>query len=110
MVSILVIVMSTPLAATVRLPKLVRQVPHKWIDARHPDWDTSGALQIEAAGSCDCFKITSQPEVNFRNSPFTAGSSIRRYRFGSCCASAFDDPHPHSSPKVIAPSAASETR
>src|SRR4029077_8486989 len=64
--------MSTPLAATVRLPKLVRQVPHKWIDARHPDWDTSGALQIEAAGSCDCFQITSQPEFNFRNSSFIA--------------------------------------
>jgi hypothetical protein len=72
MVSILVIVYEHPLAATVRLPKLVRQVPHKWIDARHPDWDTSGAPQIEAAGSCDCFQITSQPEFNFRNSSFTA--------------------------------------
>src|SRR6266550_2740362 len=84
MVSVLVIVYEHSTCSDGATAKLVRQVPHKRIDARHPDSDTSGALQIEAAGSCDCFRITSQPEVNFRNSLFTADSSIRRYRFGSC--------------------------
>ena len=67
MVSVLVIVYEHSTCSDGATAKLVRQVPHKRIDARHRDSDTSGALQIEAAGSCDCFRITSRPEVNFPN-------------------------------------------
>jgi hypothetical protein len=58
MVSVLVIVYECSTCSDGATAKLVRQVPHKRIDARHPDSDTSGALQIEAAGSCDFFRIT----------------------------------------------------
>ena len=43
--------------ATAKLVRQVRQVPHKRIDARHPDSDTSGALQIETAGSSIVFEL-----------------------------------------------------
>ena len=49
--------------ATAKLVRQVRQVPHNRIDARHPDSDTSGALQIFDGRFIDCFRITSQPEV-----------------------------------------------
>jgi len=67
MVSVLVIVYEHSTCSERATAKLVRPVPHKRIDAHHPDSDTSGALQIEAAGSCDCFRIMSQPEVNLPN-------------------------------------------
>jgi hypothetical protein len=57
MVSVLVIVYEHSTCSDGATAKLVRQVPHKRIDARHPDSGTSGALQIEAADSCDCFRI-----------------------------------------------------
>ena len=43
--------------ATAKLVRQVRQVPHKRIDARHPDSDTSGALLIETAGSSIVFEL-----------------------------------------------------
>jgi hypothetical protein len=78
MVSVLVIVYEHSTCSDGATAKLVRQVPHKRIDARHPDSDTSGALQIEAAGSCDCFRITSRPEVKFPNCRRLRISSNRR--------------------------------
>jgi len=84
MVSVLGIVYEHPTRSERCDCQFGRQVPPRWIDARHPDSDTSGALQIETADSYDCLRITSPPEVNFQNSLFTADSSISRYRFGSC--------------------------
>jgi hypothetical protein len=82
MVSVLVIVYECSTCSEGVTAKLVRQVPHKRIDARHRNSDTSGALQIEAAGSCDCFRITSQPKDNFPNCRLLGkGSSVSQIRW-----------------------------
>jgi hypothetical protein len=57
MVSVLVIVYEHSTCSDGATAKLVRQVLHKRIDARHPDSDASGALQIEAAGSSIVFEL-----------------------------------------------------
>jgi hypothetical protein len=50
MISVLVIVYEHSTCNDGATAKLVCQVPHNRVDARHPDSETSGALRIETAG------------------------------------------------------------